>query len=291
MRFLVYLLGVLFVVTSCDISGVKELDKKPDEFDAGMNVSESDSIKDVEIKSNEPEEASDTLKLDNGIIITFFKRGKGEKLKKGDVIKIDYRAKLKDGTVFDGNHIVKKPWIPFLVGWKQQTSGWDIAMEYLREGDDVDIFLPSKYARGEKGIKGIVPPNADNTISLRVIEKMKPIAEGDGIRIWKYDELKEPGDSIGFKDEVFINYWASSESNPRYDNNYKRGEVFKLVMGDGNIVPGLYKALYYGREGDRLLIKIPPEEAYGKNGLHDLVKPNESIFYDIQIAKVNKAKE
>lgn len=293
MRLLLICVALLTFISSCEIKGVSSDNSSEKDEVAEINTEKTiaeidESNIDTLKNSITVDVASDTLKLNNGITITFFKKGKGAKLKKGDVIKIDYRAKLEDGTIYDGNHLIKKPSIPFLVGWNQQTPGWDIAMKELRVGDDVDIFLPAKYARGENGIEGIVPPNANNIISLRIVEKFKPIKEGDGIQIWKYDELEVPGDSIGFGDEVHINYWVSSESTPRYDNSYKRGRPFKLIMGDGNIVPGLYKALYFGREGDRMLIKIPAKEAYGNKGMQGLVKPNEAIFYDIQIAEVKK---
>ena len=290
MKVLYFSVLFLLAFSSCDIKGVDTSGEEEDldGLEGKSPSKDNDSIASEKIKT--PEVASDTLKLANGIIITYFKKGKGEKLKKGDMIKIDYRAKLEDGTIYDGNHLVKKPSVPFLVGWNQQTSGWEIALKELRVGDDVDIFLPSKFARGEQGIKGIVPPNANNILSLRILDKFEPTVEVDDIQIWKYDELKEPGDSVSFKDEVYLNYWVSSESKARYDNSYQRGETFKLVMGDGNIVPGLYKALHFGREGDRLMIKIPAKEAYGSKGLQDLVKANENIFYDVQISKVIKHK-
>ena len=186
--------------------------------------------------------------------------------------------------------MIKKKYIPFLVGWNQQTPGWDLALKKLRVGDDVDIFIPSELARGEKGIEGIVPPNANNILSLRVLSKPNPTKEVDGIKIWRVDSLKSPGDSIDFKDKVIIDYWASSESTPRYDNSYQRREPFELVMGDGNIVPGLYKALHFARGGDKLMILIPSREAYGKKGLTDIIEPNEDIFYDIIVRDVVKKK-
>ena len=289
MRIFLFFVVVGLLTVSCDIKGVETSDEKE------QALAENDAlIKDVKLEidslaqSKEVmiDKASDTLMLNNGITITYFKKGKGELLKKDDIVMIDYRAKLEDGTVYDGNHKVKKQSIPFLVGWNQQTSGWDIALQELRVGDDVDIFLPAKFARGKLGIKGIVPPNANNILSMRIVEKFEPTAEVDGIKVWKYDELKNPGDSILKEDEVYINYWVSSESKPRYDNSYQRGEPFKLVIGDGNTVSGLHKALLFARKGDRLMVKIPAEEAYGNQGLIEMVEPGEDIFYDIQVAKV-----
>ncbi len=279
-------------LSSCNIQGVDTSDRKKSQDTLTEHLLNQEWTKDTLSKGKQkaPEKASDTLRLDNGIVITYFKKGKGEAIQKGEMVKIDYRAKLLDGTVFDGNNLIKKPSIPFLVGWNQQTPGWDIAMEHLHIGDDVDIFIPAKYARGEEGIKGVVPPNSANIISMRILGKFEPTVKIDGIQIWKYDEYKKPGDSIQMGDEVYLNYWASAESTPRYDNNYKRGTTFKLQMKEGNAVPGLIKALLYGREGDRLMIKIPSELAYGKKGLLDHVKPNEDIFYDVQIARVIKKK-
>jgi FKBP-type peptidyl-prolyl cis-trans isomerase len=284
----------VLLISSCEIEGVSSESEKESESNvnleedtSGSELSLTDSLK-SRSKEVVEEDTLDVLTMDNGLKITWYKKGKGDLLKKGDVVNIDYRNKLEDGTVYDGNHLIKKKYIPFLVGWNQQTPGWDIAMKKLRVGDDVDIFIPSELARGELGIEGIVPPNANNILSLRVLSKPEPTKVVDGIKIWKVDELKNPGDSVDFKDKVLMDYWVSSESTPRYDNSYKRRQPFELVMGDGNIVPGLYKALHFAREGDKMMILIPSREAYGKKGLTDRIKPNEDIFYDIIVRDVTK---
>lgn len=288
---LFYFSFIVLVLFSCQIEGVSDENEKDNTTDSLKPIGENVLTKSESHKRSQEvieEDTLDVLTLDNGLKITWYKKGEGELLKKNDVVNIDYRNKLEDGTVYDGNHLIRKKYIPFLVGWNQQTPGWDIALKKLRVGDDVDIFIPSQLARGEKGIEGLVPPNANNILSIRILAKPKPTKEVDGIKIWLVDELKNPGDSIDFKDNVLIDYWASSESTPRYDNSYKRREPFELTMGDGNIVPGLYKALHFAREGDKLMILIPSREAYGKKGLTDIIEPNEDIFYDIIVRDVNK---
>lgn len=282
-------LTITVLLIGCSVEGVKSGNEDAETADSiAMTNQKEGNLKEGQEDISVDETRQDSLQLENGIRITWFKKGKGDKLQKGKVIKIDYRNKLEDGTVYDGNHLVKRPYLPYVVGWGQQTPGWDLAMEHLRVGDDVDIFIPSELARGEKGIKGLVPPNANNILSLRVLGEMEPLKEVDGIKIWKVDERKTPGDSIEFKDEVYLDYWVSSSSSPRYDNSYQRNTPFHLVMGDGNIVPGLYKALHFAREGDKLLIYIPSREAYGDKGLKDLVEPGEDILYDVRIGKVIK---
>lgn len=291
------ILILAFVPVACEVEGVKS-DSKQENKEVRSESQENETPKDT-VEHVEKESIPDTLskKLEtpeeevfvNGVKITWKSRGEGRKINKNDMVNIDYRVSLEDGTIYDGNHLVKKPYIPFYVGWNLQTEGWDFAFQKLREGDDVEIFLPAKLARGEKGIPGVVPPNSNNIISVKIVGIQEPTKVVDDIKIWRVEEAKQKEngkDTIGFEDQVAMHYWVSSESNPRYDNSYQRGEPFELTMGDGNIVPGLYKALHFAKKGDKLMIHIPAKEAYGKKGLPKFVKPNEDIFYDVFIVDV-----
>lgn len=288
---LIFFCSALFLLYSCDITGVESNEDNADKLDSlifgeGNNDSiETDSTQNTK-KSLDTITVSEKT-FDNGIRIKWFERGNGPEVKENDLIAIDYRNQLEDGTVYDGNHLVKKPDIPFFVGWNQQTSGWDLAMTELRVGDEVEIFIPAKLARGEKGIPGVVPPNANNILLLKVVEKLEPDFTEDNIRIWIVDKTKEDRTEIGYESEVVMHYWVSSETKPRYDNSYKRKLPFELKMGDGNIVPGLYKALLKGRKGDKMMIHIPSIEAYGPSGLPGLVPKNEDIFYDLIVLDVD----
>jgi FKBP-type peptidyl-prolyl cis-trans isomerase len=287
------MLSFVVAITACDIKGVETNNNSDQASDSLAVENDTSQIDKAETETSnviKSDEKQDSLELESGIKITWYKHGAGGQLSKSDVIKIDYRNKLEDGTVYDGNHLVKKPFLPFVVGWNQQTPGWEIAMDYLSIGDDVDIFIPAKLARGEKGIKGIVPPNANNLLSLRILDKMDPMVEVKGVKIYKVDERKNPGDSIRMKDEVYMDYWASTESSPRFDHSYGKRVPYHFVMGDGTLVPGLQKALLFAREGDKLLIYIPSELGYGKEGLKTVVKPGEDLLFDVMISKVIKPK-
>lgn len=285
-----FFLGVLGILSSCKLDGVEKEETATSELDSlllgeGTAMSTVDSLVGEENKLDTA--TVDILSYDNGIRIKWFERGEGELIKKSDLIAIDYRNQLEDGTVYDGNHLVKKPHIPFFVGWNQQTQGWDFALTKLRVGDEVEIFIPSELARGAKGIPGVVPPNSNNMLLLKVVKKIEPDYTEDGIRTWIVEKTKENRTAIVHDSKVSIHYWVSAESKPRYDNSYKRKLPFDLKMGDGNIVPGLYKALLRGKKGDKMMIHIPAIEAYGANGLPGLVPKNEDIFYDLIVLEVN----
>ena len=290
MKKIVFLLVATVLITSCNLNGVENESATPSELDSllfgdGVETTNKDSL--VKPNNKLDTAAVDVLNYDNGIRIKWFERGEGELIKKNDLIAIDYRNQLEDGTVYDGNHLVKKAHIPFFVGWNQQTKGWDFALTKLRVGDEVEIFIPSDFARGAKGIPGVVPPNANNVLFLMVVKKIEPDYIEDGIRTWIVEKTKENRTAIAHDSNVSIHYWVSAESKPRYDNSYKRKLPFDLKMGDGNIVPGLYKSLLRGKKGDKMMIHIPALEAYGPDGLPGLVPRNEDIFYDLIVLDVN----
>ena len=230
----------------------------------------------------------------NGIDISWLSHGKGEKVKKGDVILIDYKVTLADGKIIDGNHLIRKASFPFLVGYQMQTKGWDFALEQLKIGDFVRVKIPSELARGVKGIKKegskewFVPPNSVNYLSIRVIKKQVPTRVIDGVKVWVFEENQENKIKFGEKSAIVFHCMISSESNPIYYNSYSSNSPYTLVLSDKGIIPGLKKALINAKKSDRMYIVVPSLEAYGSKGSKGFVKPNEDLFYNVLVMDVVK---
>lgn len=265
-----------FSLYSCTGSGVKKSDKKI------VEKKNTDNSLDKE------HSVVDTKLMGNGIVIEWFEKTEGEKIQAGDMVRIDYKVRLKDGAVVDGNHLLKMESMPFLVGFQMQTKGWDIALSEMKIGDFARIKIPSHLARGEKGVNGLIPPNADNFLTIRVLEKMKPDRIVDGTKVWLLEENKNNKLKFGEGMEISFHAMVSSPSNQMYVNTYRTNQPFKFRLGDFGIVPGLRKALINAKSSDRMFVVVPASEAYGEKGYLDFVKPNEDIFYNILIMDVLK---
>ncbi len=277
-------LSALFILLACETSGVSK-----DKDLAKTNKVESDTRTEAEKLLEPKAQIVDKKDFMNGMKIQWFEKGNGEALQVGEVYEINFKLTLDNGQVVDGNHLLKRTMIPFLVGYNMQTSGWDLAMNELHVGDFVEIFLPPKLARGEKGIPGVIPPNAANIIFLRVGKRIPPTANIDGTKVWRLEDSEEfKKVVIGENSEVAIHYFVGTKSNPRYDNSYQRGVPFTFRLNDNGLVPGLKKAMKGRSLFDKLWILVPAKEAYGDRGLIDLVKPNEDLFYDIIVRDVDK---
>lgn len=277
------LLGVLLLSAACT-SGVdtEETVKAPSTRDSGNGLSEAEKL--IEPKKT----IEDKKTFPNGIRIQWFEKTDGEPVKEGSVYEINFKTKLENGEVFDGNYKLKRDMLPFLVGFGMQTPGFDLAMKELRVGDFVEVYIPGKLARGKKGIPGVVPPNAPNIVMLRVGKEIKPLKTVDGVKVWCLEENPDRVDAkVGENSNVAIHYFVGTKSNPRYDNSYQRNTPFGFGMKDVSLIPGLRKGLLNTKMYDKLYIVVPAKEAYGSRGYVDLVKPNEDLFYDILIMDVD----
>lgn len=228
----------------------------------------------------------DEVKLDNGIVISWLKKGEGDLLKQGDVAMIDYKVRLEDSTIIDGNHLLNMSSFPFMVGFQMQTKGWDLTLMQLRVGDFVRVFIPSKLVRGKKGIKGLIPENADNYLTLRVLEKPKPIRQIDGNKVWLFEENPANKTKFGEDNTIVFHAMVSTPSTSRYFDSFQKNNPFELRLADNGVVPGLKKALINAKKGDRMFILVPASEAYGSKGYLDIVKPNEDLFYNVMVMDV-----
>jgi FKBP-type peptidyl-prolyl cis-trans isomerase len=263
------------LLSSCKTEGVKK---------GGENHEKTRETKIDSLELNLP--IQDRLKLDGGIEIVWLEKSEGEAIKKGDVVMIDYKVRLEDSTIIDGNHLLNRSTLPYIVGFGFQPKGWDIAFEHLKIGDFVRIKLPSEFARGKKGVDGLIPDNADNFLTIRIISKRKPNREIDGTKIWLLEENKKNKTFFGEDNSIVFHTTISSPSSPFYFNSFAKNQPFELKLEDQGTIPGLKKALINAKKGDRMFILVPSREAYGSKGYLDIVKPNEDLFYNLMVMDV-----
>ena len=269
----------LFSIVACEVEGVKKETTKADIPSIKKEIAAFNSD-DLDVVSTE--------KYPNGMAISWMEKGKGESISKGDVVLIDYKVTLKNGTVVDGNHLLNKPNFPFMVGFEMQTKGWEFAVSKLKVGDFARVQIPGNLARGEKGIKGLIPPNAVNYLTIRILEKMKPTRTVDGIKVWLLEENKANKVTFDDKNIVTFHSMISSESHPMFFNSFRSNQPFMLKSTDKGVIKGLLKALKKSKKADRIYIYIPSSQAYGEQGLAEFVNPNESMFYNVLVMDVNK---
>ena len=222
----------------------------------------------------------DELSLKDGLKINWIERKRGRKLRDGELIQIEYRLGLPDGKIIDGNNKMNKPFLPFVIGYNMQQKGWDLALSEMCVGDVAKIEIPASLAYGKNGLGSIIPPNTDNWLFIKILGLTPPDFDEGGIRYWEY----LPGDGPELNNaKVKFHMVASTKSKANVFNTYFDRMPNSYVPGQKNFPKGLVQVLKKAKENQHLFLILSPDMAYGQRGYMDLVKPNESVFYNLKI--------
>ena len=111
----------------------------------------------------------------------------------------------------------------------------------------------------------IISPN----ISSKEIEIISDIP-GKGIEIQNH-----------FK--VHVNYIGTLENGNEFDNSFKRNQPFIFQIGLRQVILGWEKGLIGMKVGGKRTIKIPPELGYGSRGAGELIPPNSTLIFEVEI--------
>jgi len=96
------------------------------------------------------------------------KQGAGPKPTTGEVVTMDYSARLIDGTEFD-NSTKHGPVVFPVNSGAMKLPGWDKMAQDMRPGEKRLVILPPQMAFGTAGIPGVIPPNSVVVLDLTLV--------------------------------------------------------------------------------------------------------------------------
>ena len=97
------------------------------------------------------------IKTKSGLYYSIQKEGSGALALWGDMVVMNYRGTLLDGTVFDSNidsafmHV--EP-LTFVLGTGRVIKGWDEGISYLKAGSKASFYSPFSLAYGTQSRPG-----------------------------------------------------------------------------------------------------------------------------------------
>ena len=106
-----------------------------------------------------------------------------------------------------------------------------------------------------------------------------------GLSIVVLEEGDESGRTPRETDRVILHYEGRfADSSVFFDSSWSTGGPAEHVAG--GFVPGFSEAISKMRPGDRYLIHIPSELAYGEKGVEGVVPPNADLMFQINLLDV-----
>ncbi len=107
----------------------------------------------------------------SGLQYKVLKQGEGRKPKATDVVKVNYRGTLTDGTVFDSSYEQNEP-VTFPLN--QVIPGWTEGVQLMPVGSKYQLFVPGKLGYGENGAPPAIGPNATLIFEVELLGIEEP---------------------------------------------------------------------------------------------------------------------
>jgi len=97
---------------------------------------------------------------------------------------------------------------------------------------------------------------------------------------------KGKGEFATEEDTLTAHYRGTLIDGTEFDSSYSRGKPIEFQMG--NVIKGWGEALKKMNPGSKWKIFVPSDLAYGKKGAGNLIGPNETLIFEIELLTVNK---
>ncbi len=85
---------------------------------------------------------------------------------------------------------------------------------------------------------------------------------------------------------VTTHYTGWLEDGTKFDSSRDRGESFSFFLGLGQVIKGWDEGIATMRVGGKRRLIIPPELGYGKGGFGDVIPPNATLIFEIELLEI-----
>ena len=95
----------------------------------------------------------------------------------------------------------------------------------------------------------------------------------------------KPGEGLEIQNhfKVQVNYRGTLEDGTEFDSSYKRNKPFVFQIGLRQVILGWEKGIMGMKVGGKRTIKIPPELGYGARGSGELIPPNSTLIFEVEV--------
>lgn len=254
-------------------------------------------------------------------VVHTLSEGSGAEVKKNDLVSMNFTGKLwkggKDlGTTYGaqggGDQMVT-------AGGQGQLPAFAQAVTGQKEGSRVLVVAPPAAGFGSQGnpqagisatdtlvfavdIGKVIPKKAEGTQGAipSNLPQIKADAEAPAtISVPKNDPPKQLVDQVLIKGKgaevksgqtVAMQYsgaaWkpnAGKEKAELFDSSWKTGQPFSTVIGKGQVIKGWDTGIVGKHVGDRVLLVIPADQAYGKEAKGKTLPANSTLVFVVDI--------
>jgi len=115
-----------------------------------------------------------------------------------------------------------------------------------------------------------------------------------GVTALQIDQIQAgDGPAIQPGQQAVVHYtgWLYDPSAPegkgeKFDSSRDRGQTFSFPLGAGRVIRGWDQGVAGMQVGERRLLLIPSELAYGERGAGRLIPPGATLVFDVELIEI-----
>jgi FKBP-type peptidyl-prolyl cis-trans isomerase len=89
-------------------------------------------------------------------------------------------------------------------------------------------------------------------------------------------------------DHVKVHYTGWLTTGKKFDSSVDANSPYEFTLGEGSVIKGWDEGVAGMKVGGKRQLRIPPELAYGETGFKDIIQPNATLIFDIQLLSVKQ---
>jgi peptidylprolyl isomerase len=97
---------------------------------------------------------------------------------------------------------------------------------------------------------------------------------------------KGTGRQLKAGDTVILNYTGMLTDGRTFDSSHDRKQPLEFKLGAGKVIKGYDEGLAKLRVGDHAILVIPGKLAYGPRGVPDVIPPDATLVFVIEVVDV-----
>lgn len=214
--------------------------------------------------------------------------GNGTAAKAGDVVRVHYTGWLYNegvqGEKFDSSVDRGEPFM-LRLGYGMVIKGWDEGLQGMQVGGRRTLLIAPELAYGERGRPPTIPPQSTLMFEVELLDIL-------AVEVTVLQSGSGPACARG--DEVDVHYtgWLleQGEKGTQFDSSRDRDRPLTFRLGAGRVILGWDLGVEGMQVGEKRLLTISPELAYGERAIQDggkvIIPAGSTLVFEVELMAI-----